>query len=87
MANTTRWGTTKWQAKAMTTQVASIGAIFTSMYHIKQRNPWPNSSASGMMNYSWLFACQGEIEPFKDHLSTRGLVTLTECFYALLLDR
>ena len=50
--------------------MASICAIFTSTYHIKQLNPWPNSSASPVVNYSRLFACHGEMEPFEDHLST-----------------
>ena len=27
-------------------QMASIGAIFTYIYHTKELNPWPNSSAS-----------------------------------------
>ena len=29
-----------------TSQMASIGVIFTSAYHTKQFNPWPNSSLS-----------------------------------------
>ena len=37
-----------------TNQMASIGVIFTSTYHTKQLNPWPNSSASR--------AC-GELQP------------------------
>ena len=40
-------------------QMASIGAIFTSTYHTKQLNPWTNSSASHVINYSYLSACQG----------------------------
>ena len=56
-------------------QMASIGPIFTSTYHTKQLNPWPNSSASCVVNYSWLSARQGEMEPLKDHPSTRGCLT------------
>ena len=44
-----------------TSQMASIGVIFTSTYHTKQLNPWPNSSASPrVVKYSQLSACQGE---------------------------
>ena len=56
-------------------QMASIGVIFTSTYHIKQLNPWPNSSASHMVNYSWLSVCQGEVEIFEDHPNTHGCLT------------
>ena len=44
-----------------TSQMASIGVIFTSTYHTKQLNPWPNSSADGVVNYSRLSACQGDM--------------------------
>ena len=54
-------------------QMASIGA--TSTYHTKQLNPWPNSSGSRVVNYSQLSVCQGEMEPFEDHPSTRGCLT------------
>ena len=48
--------------------MASIGVIFTSTYHTKQLNPWPNSSASRVVNYSQLSACQGDMQPFEgDH--------------------
>ena len=50
----------------------SFGAIFTFIYHTKQQNSWPNSSASCVVNYNWLSACQGEMEPFEDHLNTCG---------------
>ena len=46
--------------------------------HITQSsyiNPWQNSSASHVLNYSWLSACQGGMEPFEDHLSTHGCLT------------
>ena len=61
------WGAMKWWAKAINKQVASVGAIFTSTYHAKQLNPWPNPSAivDGVVNYNWLNACQGEMESFK----------------------
>ena len=54
-------------------QMASIGAIFTSTYHTKQLHLWPNSSPSRMVNYSQLSACQEEREPFKDHQITCGM--------------
>ena len=56
-------------------QMASIGTIFTSTYHTKQLNPWPNSSASCVVNYSQLSACQGDIQPFEGDPSTRGRLT------------
>ena len=52
--------------------MASIGAIFTSTYHAKQLNPWLNSSASRVVNYSQLSVCQGDVEPFEGSLSTHG---------------
>ena len=56
-------------------QRVSIGDIFTSTYHTKQLNPWPKSLASRVVNYSQLPACQGEMELFEDHPSTRGCLT------------
>ena len=56
-------------------QMASIGVIFTSTYHTKQLNPWPNSSASRVVNYSQLSACQGDMQPFEDDPYTRGCLT------------
>ena len=58
-----------------TSQMASIGVIFTSTYHTKQLNPWPNSSASHVVNYSQLSACQGDMQPFEGDLYTRGRLT------------
>ena len=58
-----------------TSQMASIRAIITSTYHAKQLNLWLNSSASYVVNYSWLAACQGDVEPFKGDLSTSGCLT------------
>ena len=55
--------------------MSSTGVIVTSTYHTKQLNPWPNSSASHVVNYSCLTACQGEMEPFEDHLNTCGHLT------------
>ena len=55
-----------------TIQMASIGAIFTSKYHTKQLNPWPNLSASRVVNSSRLSACQRDMEPFEGDPSTRG---------------
>ena len=37
-----------------TSQMASIRVIFTSIYHTQQLNPWPNSPASRVVNYSQL---------------------------------
>ena len=56
-------------------QMVSIAAIFTSTYHTKKLNPWPNSSVSRIVNYSPLSTCLGEMEPFEDDLSTRGRMT------------
>ena len=50
--------------------MASIDAIFRSTYPTKHLNPWPNSSASHVVNYSLLPVCPGEMEQFKDHLSS-----------------
>ena len=58
-----------------TSQMASLGAIFTSTYHTKQLNPWPNSSASCVVNCSRLSACQGDIESFEGDPSTRERLT------------
>ena len=52
--------------------MASIGAIFTFPYHTKQLNPWPNLSASCVVNHSRLSACQGEMTPFEDDLNLCG---------------
>ena len=60
-----------------TSQMACIGVIFTSTYHTKQLNPWPrpNSSASHVVNYSQLSACQGDMQPFEGDPYTRGRLT------------
>ena len=58
-----------------TSQMASIGVIFTSTYHTKQLNPWPNSSASRVVNYSQLSACQGDMQPFEGDPYTGGRLT------------
>ena len=55
-----------------TSQMASIGVIFTSRYHTKQLNPWLNSSASHVVNYSQLSACQGDMQPFEGNPYTHG---------------
>ena len=56
-------------------QIASTGAFLISTYHTKQLNPWSNSSASHVVNYSQLSACQGDMEPFEGDPSTCGCVT------------
>ena len=38
-------------------QMTFIGATITSTYHIKQLNPWPNSLANRVVNYSRVSAC------------------------------
>ena len=55
--------------------MASIGTIFTSTYHTKQLNPWSNSSASRVVNYGQLPACQRKMEPFEEHPSTHWCLT------------
>ena len=52
--------------------MASIGVIFTSTCHTKQLNPWPNSSASRVVNYSQLSACQEDMQPFEGDPYTCG---------------
>ena len=54
-----------------TNQMASIAAIFTSTYHTKQLNQCLNSSASRVVNYNRLSACQGDVEPFEGNPRTR----------------
>ena len=56
-------------------QMASIGAIFTSTYHTKQLNPWPNSSVSRVVNHSQLSAYHGKMGPFEGLPSIRGCQT------------
>ena len=58
-----------------TSQMASIGVIFITTYHTKQLNPWPDSSASRVVNYSQLSACQGDMQPFEGDPYTRGRLT------------
>ena len=58
-----------------TSQIASIGVIFTSTYRIKQFNLWPNSSASRVVNYNQLSACQGDMQPFEGDPYTLGRLT------------
>ena len=53
-------------------EMTSIGAIFTSTYHSKQLNPWPNSLASRVVIHNQLSACQEKMGPFKGHPSTGG---------------
>ena len=58
-----------------TSQMASIGAFFTSTYYTKQLNPSLNSSASHVVNYSQQPACQEDMEPFKGDLRTHEHLT------------
>ena len=53
-------------------QMTSIGAIFTSTCHTKQLNQWTNLSASRVVIHSHLYACKGKMGPFEGQPSTRG---------------
>ena len=44
-------------------------------YHTKQLNSLSNSSVSRVVNYSLLFACQGDVERYECDLNTRGYLT------------
>ena len=56
--------------------MASIGAIYTSTYHAKQLNTWPNSSAGCVVSYRRLRLCQGIWSHLKvTLLSTHGCLT------------
>ena len=48
-------------------QMASTGAMFTSIYYTKQLSLWSNSLASHVVNHSQLPACQGKMETFDAH--------------------
>ena len=64
-----------WQVKdtsSLNSQMASIGAIFTSKYQTKQLNSWKNLSASHVVIHSRLSTCQGRMGPFEGQPSTRG---------------
>ena len=58
-----------------TNHMVSIGAIFISTYHTKQLNPWPNSSASRVVNYSQLSASKGDMQPLEGDPRTHGCLT------------
>ena len=45
------------------------------LYHTKQVNPWPNPSASHVVNCSWLSACQRRLNHLK---TTRALVDVCQ---------
>ena len=76
------WGeraATKWQAKVMSSLKLAkwhpLVPIFTSKYHTRPLNPWPNSSASPLVNYSQLSTCQGDMQPFEGDSSTHEHLT------------
>ena len=54
-----------------TSQMASLGAIPTIAYYTKQPNPWPNSPASQVVNYSCCLLVKGICRQLK---ATRTLV-------------
>ena len=69
------WVHTKGKVKAMPTLKQPNGPFSPShITHVatKQLNPWPSSSASCVVNYRLLSACQGNMEPFKGYPSTHG---------------
>ena len=57
--------------------MASIGAIFSATYHTKQLKIYGQhlEPTSSVVIDSQLSACQGEMEPLKDHPSTHGHLT------------
>ena len=55
----------KGNANTENSQMASIGAIFSSTYHKRQLIPWLNSSASLVVNCRQLSASLGEMKPIK----------------------
>ena len=69
----------KWRAKATSSLKPAKWHPLVRFLppHITQgrENPWPNSSASRVVNYSWLSACQEDMEPFKGDPSTHGHLT------------
>ena len=60
------------------TQMAFIGDIFTSTYYTKQLYPWLNTSASQVVNYSLLTACQGEMHAWSHLKPTRALMNIRQ---------
>ena len=58
-----------------TSQMTSNCANFTSTYHTKQLNPWPNSSASRVVNLSRLSASKGDMQPLEGDPNTHGCLT------------
>ena len=65
----------KGQVFIKSSQMASTVVICTSTCHTKQLYPRPNPPASRVTIYSQLDDCSMEMEPFKDHSSTRGCLT------------
>ena len=66
----TKWHTGKGYFFTINSQMTSIDAIFICTYHTKKLNPWLNSSASCVVNYSRLSICQKDMESFEGDLST-----------------
>ena len=78
-----RWqGVTNWKANPpLRLKVANwyqISVILSSAYHTKQLNPWSITPTSHVVIYSWLSICPREMEPFKDHPSTRGCLIMPQ---------
>ena len=73
-----RWVATKWWTKATSRlKTAKWHPLvpFSPLHITKQLNPWPNSSASRVVNHRQLSDCQREMEPFEEHPSTRRRLT------------
>ena len=72
------WGTTKWRVnflcKHKTAKFTQL-VLLSAPHNAKQLHPCPTSLASCVVIYSRLAACPVEMEPFKDHPSTRGYLT------------
>ena len=66
----------KWQAKALSTVKSAKwhSLVPFSLLHIAQSSQIHIQTHQPVM-YSWLPACQGEMEPFKEHLSPCGCPT------------
>ena len=61
--------------KTEQSQMVSIEALLSSTYHKMELNQCTKSLASCVAISSLLSACQGKMEPFKEHLDTRGHLT------------
>ena len=65
----------KWREKATSSLKPAKWHPLVSFSPPNIFNPWPNSSASCVVNYSQLSACQGDVQPFEGDPYTRGHLT------------